>query len=72
MHDPIVINEVTLLEERVTGAKAIGLLLGYTERHVRRLAKSSDVPIYRPAGAGHLFAFKSELLRWMRSKPASF
>ncbi|MFJ1293235.1 hypothetical protein [Paracoccus yeei] len=37
----------------------------------RTWAKMDGVPIYRPAGTGSYFAFRTELLAWLRTKPGN-
>lgn len=52
----------------IWGLPAIAKVLGVSTDKTRDLAKEEGVPIYRPGGAGRYFAFKSELLTWLRSK----
>ncbi|WP_223850324.1 hypothetical protein [Paracoccus yeei] len=37
----------------------------------RTWAKMDGVPIYWPAGTGSYFAFRTELLAWLRTKPGN-
>jgi len=53
--------------EKLWGANAISRALGLSPDTVQRLAQDPSVPIYKPAG--RYFAYRSELERWLRSKP---
>jgi hypothetical protein len=66
--NPLHITDITLMEERMVGAAAIADFLECSQRHVRRLARREGVPIYKPPGDGRFVAFRSELIRWQRSK----
>lgn len=55
-------------EKKLWGARAIAATLGVSEHTVRRWHDdpANDVPISAPGG--RLFAFRSELLAWLRSR----
>lgn len=62
------ITDLSLANERLWGAAEIARFLGLSQDAVYRLADDPDVPIYRPPGSGRLFALKTELMGWLRSK----
>ncbi len=64
----IKIDEVNLAVELVSGAPAIASILGCTVEHVRRMEKDPRTPIYKPPGSGRYIAYRSELIRWTRTK----
>lgn len=66
--DPWRADEVLAPERKLWGAEAIAAFLGVSADTVYDLAKAPGVPIYKPGG--RYFAFKSELLVWLRTKPA--
>ncbi|QUS39053.1 hypothetical protein RPMA_09570 [Tardiphaga alba] len=70
MADPITIDELNLSVELVKGASNIAAIIGCCTDHVYDLAKRSDVPIYKPPGSGRYVAYRSELMRWTRTKTA--
>lgn len=55
-------------ERPLWGLPTIARVLGLSVDKVRDLAKKPEVPIYRPAGCGSYFAFKTELQSWLRTK----
>lgn len=55
--------------EKLWGAASIAQFTGLSTDTVYRLADDPGVPIYRPPGAGMLFALKTELITWLRTKP---
>lgn len=55
--------------EKVWGAPAIARLLGVSVDTVYRLSDDEDCPIYRPSG--RYFAFRGELMAWLRTKRAA-
>jgi len=55
--------------EKLWGAPQIALAANLSCTAVRRLAKDPRVPIYMPPGSNRLFAFRSELHAWLRTKP---
>lgn len=52
----------------VWGLEAIGRVLGLSRDTVRRLAQDPRVPISKPEGAGSYFAWRSELITWLRTR----
>lgn len=68
MEDEIKLDDLTIMEERITGAANIAAFLNCSTRHVRRLAQRKGVPIFKPPGDGRFVAFRSELIRWQRQK----
>lgn len=64
--DPWRADEVLAPERKLWGAETIAAFLGVSADTVYDLAKTPDVPIYKPGG--RYFAFKSELLLWLRTK----
>lgn len=54
--------------EKIWGLEAIAKVLGVSAATARRWAKLSEVPIYKPCGAGSYFALRSELLVWLKGK----
>lgn len=55
-------------ERKLWGLPMIAEVLGVSIGTARKLARQQNVPIYKPEGAGCYFAFKSELLNWLRSR----
>jgi hypothetical protein len=55
--------------ENLWGAKAISRESGLSTDVIYQLAGHRDVPIYRPPGTGRLYANRSELNGWLRTKP---
>ncbi|WP_240540179.1 DNA-binding protein [Paracoccus sp. pheM1] len=55
-------------ERKIWGLGQIAEVLGVSVDKARALAKLPEVPIYRPAGSGSYFAFRSELMTWLRGK----
>jgi hypothetical protein len=53
--------------EKLWGRPAIARALGVSVDTVVSLARNADCPIYMPAG--RYFAYRSELERWLRTKP---
>ena len=56
-------------QHKLWGAPSIAQATGLSESQVYRLVKKPEVPIYRPAGTGTLFAYRAELMAWLRTKP---
>lgn len=52
----------------IWGLENIAKVLGLSRDTVRKLAKKPEVPIHQPDGAGAYFAFRSELLAWLKRK----
>lgn len=61
------IDDVALRREMIWGLPSIAKFLNLGIDAVRDLAKDPDVPIYKPAG--RYVAVRSELWRWLRTKP---
>lgn len=55
-------------ERKLWGLPQIASALGVSVDTARRWARMPGVPIYRPAGTGSYFAFRSELLAWLRTE----
>lgn len=53
------------------GLAAISEALGIGVDKARELARLDSVPIYRPEGSGSYFAFRAELMAWLRGKAAN-
>lgn len=58
-------------ERKLWGLPLIAEALGVSIDTARTWAKMDGVPIYRPAGTGSYFAFRTELLAWLRTKPGN-
>ena len=58
-------------ERKLWGLPLIAEALGVSIDTARAWAKMDGVPIYRPVGTGSYFAFRSELVSWLRTKPSS-
>lgn len=54
-------------DRKLWGLPMIAEVLGVSIGTARKLARQPNVPIYKPEGAGCYFAFRSELLNWLRS-----
>lgn len=54
--------------EKLWGAPAIAKASGLSPDYVYTLADLDETPIYRPPGTNKVFAFRSELLKWLRTK----
>lgn len=67
--DPWRFDALLDTERKLWGLRQISAVLGVSTDKARELAKNPLVPIYRPAGSGSYFAFKSELMAWLRAKP---
>lgn len=52
----------------IWGLRAIAKFLCLSEDTVRRMAKKPEVPISRPEGGGTYFAFRSDLIDWLKRK----
>ena len=52
----------------IWGLPAIAKMLGVSVDKARELAKQDGVPIYKPCGSGQYFAFRSEIVEWLRTK----
>lgn len=66
--DPWRADEVLAPERKLWGAETIAAFLGVSADTVYKLAKDPGCPISKPGG--RYFAFKSELVIWLRTKPA--
>lgn len=53
---------------KLWGLPQIAEFLGVSVDTARKWARDSAVPIYQPEGSGSHFAFRSELLAWMKTK----
>ena len=57
---------------RIDSWRAIAAFLGRDERTVQRWEKERLLPVHRQAGErGNVFAYKSELLRWLHATPVA-
>lgn len=65
------LDEVLEPNRPIWGLDHIAKVLGLSRDTVRKLAKMPEVPIYQPEGYGGYFAFRSELLAWLKSKPTN-
>ena len=54
--------------DRIEGASAIADELGVSPQTVQRWARTPEIPIYKPAG--RIWASRSELKNWLKSKPS--
>lgn len=70
-NDRIRLDEYSLGTEKLWGLPAIAKFLGLSVHAVRDLAQQPDVPIFKPAGGNRYFAVRSELWRWLRTKPGN-
>lgn len=52
----------------IWGLPAIAKVLGLSINATRKLAKLPGVPIYLPAGCSQYFAWRSELVAWLRGQ----
>lgn len=57
-------------ERKLWGLPQIAEVLGVSIDKARTLAKLPEVPISQPPGSGTYFAFRSELLAWLRGQKA--
>lgn len=64
-------DTATIGPEKLWGAPAIAKACGLSPDYVYTLAGRDDVPIYRPPGTNKVFAFRSELMTWLRTKAKS-
>ncbi|QRZ15391.1 DNA-binding protein [Paracoccus methylovorus] len=55
-------------ERKIWGLNQIAEVLGVSVNTARTWAQLPNVPIYKPSGSGSYFAFRSELLAWLRRK----
>jgi hypothetical protein len=62
------VDEVLEGDGKLWGLPHIAKVLGVSVDKARDLAKVEGVPIYRPDGSGSYFAFRSELMAWLRTK----
>ncbi|TNH41288.1 DNA-binding protein [Paracoccus haeundaensis] len=58
-------------ERKLWGLPMIAETLGVSVSKARDLASRPEVPIFRPEGSGSYFAFRSELMAWLRGKPGN-
>ena len=61
-------DEVLEGDGKLWGLPHIAKVLGVSVDTARRWARDPAVPIYQPSGTSQHFAFRSELLAWLRSK----
>ena len=54
--------------EMLWGLPAIAQALGVSVDTARKWAADPAVPIYQPEGSGQYFAFRSELMAWLRNR----
>lgn len=55
-------------ERKLWGLPQIAEVLGVSVDKARTLAKLPEVPISQPVGSSTYFAFRSELLAWLRGQ----
>lgn len=55
--------------DHLWGAKSISREISLSTDAVYQLAGKPNVPIYRPPGSGRLYASRTELRGWLRTKP---
>lgn len=67
--DPWRLDGILEPERKLWGLPMIAETIGVSVSKARDLAPLPEVPIYRPAGSGSYFAFRSELMAWLRGKP---
>lgn len=53
-------------ERPIWGLPSIAKVLGVSVDTARKWAREKSVPISQPDGTGQYFAFKSELVAWLR------
>jgi hypothetical protein len=61
-------DEILEPERPIWGLPTIAKVLGVSVDTARRWAKEPAVPITQPEGSGSYFAYKSELVSWLRQK----
>ncbi|KIZ41439.1 MULTISPECIES: hypothetical protein [Rhodopseudomonas] len=61
-------TDASLRGEKLWGAPSIAQFMGLSCDTVYKLSDDPDCPIYRPPGTNRLFATRSELLVWLRTK----
>lgn len=66
--EQVLIDAILEPDRKLWGLPMIAEALGVSVSKARDLASQPSVPIYRPAGSGSYFAFKSELMAWLRGK----
>lgn len=66
---PRIADEVLAGDRKIWGAEAIAAFLGVSVDTVYDLAKEPGVPISKPPGSGRYFAFRRDLMAWLRTKP---
>lgn len=66
--DPWRLDGILEPDRKLWGLPMIAAAVNISVDKARLLADKPDVPIYRPAGSGTYFAFKSELMAWLRGK----
>jgi len=64
--DPVTFDALVGGPEMIWGIGAIAKALNLSESTVKRLAKDPACPVSRPSG--RYFVYRSELVRWLRSK----
>ena len=68
--DPWRFDEAVDAEPRgkLWGLPQIAEVLGVSVDTARKWARDAAVPIYQPEGSGSHFAFRTELLAWLKTK----
>lgn len=61
-------DEVLEGDGKLWGLPMIAKVLGVSVDTARRWARDPAVPIFQPTGTSQHFAFRSELLAWLRGK----
>lgn len=65
--DPWRFDDMVKPDRKLWGLQNIARCTGLSISVIRRLATVPDVPIYHPKGSKMYFAFRNEVLEWMRS-----
>ena len=65
----IKIDDINIKREVIWGAPLIADFMGLSVDAVRDLAKDPESPVFKPGD--RYCAFRSEIVRWMRTKPAA-
>ena len=66
--NPTRFDAITGGQEKIWGLTNIARVLNVSTDKARRLSRLEDCPIYRPEPDGNFFAFRSELIAWLKTK----